>query len=208
MGAQSVNQATYVLTVTDLVNKPMNFTYSEIVNDFQSVKEVVPIICVEGWSATVLWQGVPISDLLNQTGVSPQANTLIFYGADGYTSSLPLSVIEQYNMILAYKINNVTLTAQTGFPFILVAQNQYGYKWVKWVTEIDVSSNSSYLGYWESRGYPNNATIDKPTHVAPTNLIAIVEILVVSAVIITMAVATYLIVVRIRNRYSETSRQT
>ena len=56
-------------------------------------------------------------------------------------------------------MNNLTLTDQTGWPFFLVAQNQYGYKWIEWLTEINVSNNSNYLGYWESRGYPNNATV-------------------------------------------------
>ena len=61
--------------------------------------------------------------------------------------------------MIAYKMNNVTLTPQTGFPFFLVAKNQYGYKWIEWLTEINVSNDSNYLGFWESRGYPNNATV-------------------------------------------------
>jgi DMSO/TMAO reductase YedYZ molybdopterin-dependent catalytic subunit len=61
--------------------------------------------------------------------------------------------------MIAYKMNNVTLTPQTGWPFFLVAKNQYGYKWIEWLTEINVSNDSSYLGYWESRGYPNNAIV-------------------------------------------------
>lgn len=56
-------------------------------------------------------------------------------------------------------MNNITITADRGFPFMLVAQGQYGYKWIKWVTGIELSNDSNYLGYWESRGYPNNASI-------------------------------------------------
>jgi len=56
-------------------------------------------------------------------------------------------------------LNGVVLTPQIGWPFMLVAQSQYGYKWIKWITEIEASNNTNYLGYWESRGYPNNATI-------------------------------------------------
>jgi DMSO/TMAO reductase YedYZ molybdopterin-dependent catalytic subunit len=56
-------------------------------------------------------------------------------------------------------MNNVTLTPEAGWPFMLIAQNQYGYKWIRWVTGIEVSNDTSYLGYWESRGYPNNATV-------------------------------------------------
>jgi len=196
-----INPSTYRLAVTDLVNRPVNFTYSELVNNFEPTEEVVTITCVEGWSATVLWQGVPISALLNETGINPRANTLIFYAADGYSSALPLSYILQNNVILAYKMNNVTLNADTGFPLILVAQNQYGYKWVKYVTEVDVSSDSSYLGYWESRGYPNNATIGNSDG-SLTNPYVIAEIVGFSAVAIVVAVACYLILTKVRKKYS------
>jgi DMSO/TMAO reductase YedYZ molybdopterin-dependent catalytic subunit len=114
---------------------------------------------VEGWSVTFLWEGVPISELLAQTGVSSGANTVIFVAADGYTSSLPLQYVTDNNIMVAYKINNITLTDQTGWPLFVVAKNQYGYKWVEWVTEINVSNDANYLGYWESRGYPNDATV-------------------------------------------------
>jgi DMSO/TMAO reductase YedYZ molybdopterin-dependent catalytic subunit len=70
-----------------------------------------------------------------------------------------MSYIIQNNIMIAFKMNNVTLTPDIGWPFMLVAQNQSGYKWIKWITEIDVSNDTGYLGYWESRGYPNNATV-------------------------------------------------
>jgi DMSO/TMAO reductase YedYZ molybdopterin-dependent catalytic subunit len=56
-------------------------------------------------------------------------------------------------------MNNLTIPPERGFPFELVAESQYGYKWIKWLTAIEVSDKDGYLGYWESRGYPNNATL-------------------------------------------------
>ncbi len=158
-GTQHINQTTYRLTITGLVNKTMKYTYEDVVNNFTLNQKVATLLCVEGWSVTMLWQGVLVSDLLQKAGVSPKATTVIFSASDGYTTELPLAYIEQNNLILAYKINNVTLTPEVGFPFMLIAQNQYGYKWIKWITEIEVSNNTNYLGYWESRGYPNDATV-------------------------------------------------
>src|SRR5665648_48126 len=158
-GTQSINRETYRLAITGMVNNPLNYTYDAVVNNFNSTLQVGTLPCVEGWSVTLLWQGVPITDLLQQAGVSPNANTLIFLASDGYSSSLPLQYVTQNNITVAYKMNNFTLTDQTGWTFFLVAQNQYGYKWVEWLTEINVSNDSKYLGYWESRGYPNNATV-------------------------------------------------
>ena len=165
-GTQTVNKAGYHLAITGLVNNPINYSYDEIVNNFNHTLDVATLPCVEGWSVTLLWQGVPISDLLQPANVSSNANTLIFVAADGYTTSLPLDFVRQNNITIAYKMNNVTLTPQTGFPFFLVAKSQYGYKWIEWLTEINVSNDSSYLGYWESQGYPNNATVrDNATQV-------------------------------------------
>jgi DMSO/TMAO reductase YedYZ molybdopterin-dependent catalytic subunit len=158
-GTQYVDSATYKLAITGMVNTPTNFTYDQVVNGFNSTLQVATLPCVEGWSVTLLWQGVPLADILNRTNASPDANTLIFRAHDGYSSSLPIDYVKHNNIMVAYKINNITLTPQTGWPFFLVANNQYGYKWVEWITEINVSNNSNYLGYWESRGYPNNATL-------------------------------------------------
>ena len=158
-GTQNINQSNYHLAVTGMVNSPLNYTYNEVVDKFNSTLQAATLPCVEGWSATLVWQGVPISDLLQQADVSTNATTLIFLAADGYSTSLPLSYVTQNNIMIAYKMNNVTLTAQTGWPFFLVAKNEYGYKWIEWITEINVSNNSNYLGYWESRGYPNDATV-------------------------------------------------
>ena len=201
-GVPQVNESTYRLTVNGLVNQSKEYTYGEVLNDFQAHEQVATILCVEGWIATVLWQGVSVGDLLSQSGVNPQANTLIFYAADGYSTALPLSYVLQNNLILAYKMNNVTLSADTGFPFILVAANQYGYKWIKYVTEIDVSSNSSYLGYWESRGYPNDATITGTSGAAThTNGVSL-EIMGVSVAVVIVVVVFCLIFVRSRMRRS------
>ena len=84
---------------------------------------------------------------------------VIFRASDGYSTMLPLDYIVDNNILLAYKMNGITMPQERGFPFELVAESQYGYKWIKWVTQIELSDNLNYLGFWESRGYPNNATL-------------------------------------------------
>jgi DMSO/TMAO reductase YedYZ molybdopterin-dependent catalytic subunit len=161
-GTQYVNQTTYQLSITGLVNNSLKYSYDEVTTNFPSYKQVTTLPCIEGWSVTMLWEGIRISDLLQNAAVNHNATVAIFYASDSYTSALPLDYIAQNNIILAYKMNNVTLTPTAGFPLSLVVQDQYGYKWVKWITEIELSSNTGYLGYWESRGYPNNATVNVP----------------------------------------------
>lgn len=84
---------------------------------------------------------------------------VIFYAYDGYSTSLPLDYIINNKIMIAYEMNNVTLPPERGFPFQLVAESKWGYKWIKWITEIELSDNEDYRGYWESRGYPNDADL-------------------------------------------------
>lgn len=87
------------------------------------------------------------------------ANTVIFHSADEYTTSLPLKTIADKNMILAYASNNIVPPASLGFPFIVVAEDKLGYKWARWVNEIELSDDPDYKGYWESTGYDNEADV-------------------------------------------------
>ncbi len=162
-GVQNIDQHNYRLKISGMVNTPQSLNYSEVVYGYTPKYEVSTLPCVEGWSVTLLWQGVAITDLLNHAGISSEANTIIFIAADGYSSSLPLQYIKDHNLMIAYKMNNLTFTPQLGWPFFLVAINQYGYKWVEWITEINVSNDSTYRGYWESRGYPNDAPVQNPS---------------------------------------------
>jgi DMSO/TMAO reductase YedYZ molybdopterin-dependent catalytic subunit len=133
-----------------------------VLESFQKYQKVVTLHCVEGWSVKILWEGFLIEDLLNQAGVDPNATTVIFHAYDGYSTALPLDYITSKDILIAYKMNDVTLPPERGFPFELVAESQFGYKWIKWLTEVEVSDDSSYLGYWEKRGFPNNATVSRP----------------------------------------------
>ena len=63
---------------------------------------------------------------------------------------------------MAYRMNGVTMPPEGGFPFSLVAESKWGYKWIKWITGIELSDNVDYRGYWESVGYSNEGDLDKP----------------------------------------------
>jgi DMSO/TMAO reductase YedYZ molybdopterin-dependent catalytic subunit len=160
-GPQYINISEYRLTVTGLTNKTLNYSYDRVLNEYPHYSKVVTLFCVEGWEVTILWEGVRIEDLLEEAGPSPQANTVIFKSHDGYTTSLPLDYIRDRNIIIAYAMNGVTLPPERGYPFQLVAEDRWGYKWAKWVEEIELTDDPNYRGYWEQRGYSNTADINK-----------------------------------------------
>jgi len=158
-GPQHVNASTYRLTITGLVNKTVEYTYDDVINGFQKYQKVITLHCVEGWSVKILWEGFLLKDLLNEAEIDPQAVVVIFYVYDGYSTSLPLDYILDNDILIAYKMNGVVLPPERGFPFQLVAESKYGYKWIKWITEIELSDNVNYKGFWESRGFSNDADL-------------------------------------------------
>jgi DMSO/TMAO reductase YedYZ molybdopterin-dependent catalytic subunit len=158
-GPQHVPNATYRLTITGLVNTAKNYTYNEVLDSFQKYQKVVTLHCVEGWSAKILWEGFLVKDLLHAAGIDNKTQVVIFHAYDGYSTSLPLDYLLNNDILIAYKMNGVVLPPERGYPFELVAESKWGYKWIKWITEIELSDNADYRGYWESRGYPNNADI-------------------------------------------------
>ncbi len=60
---------------------------------------------------------------------------------------------------MAHMMNDLIIPPERGFPFELVAESKWGYKWIKWITEIELSDNPDYKGYWESRGYSNSGSL-------------------------------------------------
>jgi len=158
-GPQHINESTYSLTITVLVNKTVEFSYNDVINGFQKYQKVITLHCVEGWSVKILWEGFLLKDLLNEAGITPEAVNVIFYAYDSYSTSLPLNYILEKNILIAYKMNGLTLPPERGFPFELVAESKYGYKWIKWITAIELSDNTNYTGYWESRGFSNDANV-------------------------------------------------
>ena len=139
-GTQHIDRNSYKLIVDGLTGTSVSLTYQDLLN-LPQVSKVVTLHCVEGWSFT--------------------AKIAIFHTADvpaGY-SSLDLSYIQGQNIIIALKLNDVTMPVERGFPFQVVATGKFGYKWSKWVTRIELSSNQNFRGYWESRGYDNEADI-------------------------------------------------
>ena len=163
-GTQHIDRATYVLTVDGLVDHPLKLSYADL-QAYPQISQLMDLNCVEGWSFTAKWTGPALSAIFADAGVKPEAKIVIFHTADvpaGY-SSLDLNYIIDNNIIIALKDNDLTLPPERGFPFQVVAMNKFGYKWAKWVTRIELSSDTNFRGYWEGYGYNNNADINGPS---------------------------------------------
>jgi len=160
-GVEYIKEENYVLRIGGLVERPLEYTYAEL-QELKHIEKLVTLHCVEGWTAKILWEGIPLIDLIEAVGPDEKVSNLIFRSADGYTTSLTLDFIRERNIMIADRINGIKLPPAQGFPFIVVAEDKWGYKWARWIEEIELSDDTTFRGYWESRGYSNDGDLQKP----------------------------------------------
>lgn len=158
-GYPQMTLADYRLTVDGLVAKPTTFTFAEL-EKLPIVTNHVDFHCVTGWSvANINWQGIRIHALAQHVQPSARVKYVHFYSFDGaYTESLKLSEAYDPTVLLAHKIDGQPLPQEQGYPVRLVVPKMYGYKSIKWVNRVEFS-DQPIVGYWEARGYPNEAFI-------------------------------------------------
>jgi len=111
-----------------------------------------------GLISNAKWTGVPLAAVLNQAGLQGNANYVVFRCADGYTVGIPIGRALESGALLAYKMNDAMLPTEHGFPLRAIVPGIYGMMNAKWITAIEVS-DQVYLGYWQERGWSNDARI-------------------------------------------------
>jgi DMSO/TMAO reductase YedYZ molybdopterin-dependent catalytic subunit len=111
------------------------------------------------------WTGVPLSILLDRAGVDSGAGEVILEGADGgkledpkspvgelrFARSIPLTKARE-DVLLAYKMNDVDLPAQHGFPLRAIVPGWYAMASIKWLERIIVT-NKPFNGYYQTLDY-------------------------------------------------------
>jgi DMSO/TMAO reductase YedYZ molybdopterin-dependent catalytic subunit len=101
----------------------------------------LPIACVEGWSRSVVWTGVPVRDLLARAGATPGASVLVeslqTRGRYG-TSILNRLHAGDRDTLLAYAIGDEPLHLDHGYPVRLIGPNRPGVMQTKWVARLVV----------------------------------------------------------------------
>jgi DMSO/TMAO reductase YedYZ molybdopterin-dependent catalytic subunit len=156
-GVPLISPTAYRLHIGGLVRHPLVLSLPQLTS-MSSVRVVRDYHCVTGWSVPhVVWTGIRLRDLLAVAGPLPAASFALFHSADGsYTESLSLDQANLSDVLLAYKLNDQPLSHEQGFPLRLVIPEMYGFKNIKWLDRITLSEQLA-LGYWEMRGYANDA---------------------------------------------------
>jgi DMSO/TMAO reductase YedYZ molybdopterin-dependent catalytic subunit len=91
--------------------------------------------------------------------VKPEATWVKFYSGDGiYTSAIALDYALHPDVMVAHKIDGGPIPGPLGGPVRLIVPGMYGWKSVKWLNRIELIAKE-HIGFWEERGYPNDARI-------------------------------------------------
>ena len=110
------------------------------------------------------WTGVPLSVLLDRAGVKSTAREIILEGADrgkpedpksppgemNFARSIPMK--KASDVLLAYKMNDVDLPAENGFPVRAIVPGWYAVASIKWLKRIIVT-DKPFNGYYQTLDY-------------------------------------------------------
>ena len=129
---------TYRLKISGAVDTPLNLSLEEI-KAMEAQREFATLVCPGFFTDEGTWTGVRITDLLKRAGAMPGAEQLKFVAADGkYSANLKLDQVKGEGMLIAYAFEDKPLPKVHGYPLRVVARDQPGNRWVKWLGEIVV----------------------------------------------------------------------
>jgi len=134
-----VDRANWTLSVDGRVSRPRTFTLAQL-KALPSRTQITRHTCEEGWSAIAKWTGVPLSAILEAAGILPDARYVKSHSADDFENSIDLVDAFHPQTILAYAMNGADLSVPHGAPLRLRVERQLGYKGLKYLERITVTS--------------------------------------------------------------------
>jgi sulfoxide reductase catalytic subunit YedY len=138
-----VNLETWRLQVRGHVKKPLSLSYSQI-KGLPSIERNVLLICPGFFANHGTWKGISIGELLRRAGVRDGVTHVTIRGPHGPSEKAvkyPIGDILSDKVFLAYGVNGEYLPRRHGFPLRVVAEDYYGYDWVKYAEGITAEVN-------------------------------------------------------------------
>ena len=126
------------LNIDGQVRNPIEFKLEEITS-LPSIERDVLLICPGFFANHGHWKGVSIGPLLNKAGVMDHVTHVTIHGAagaDNKRNRFPIGDILSGKVFLAYQVNEYDLPQKHGYPLRVVAEDYYGFTWVKYVYRI------------------------------------------------------------------------
>ncbi len=141
----------YRLNVGGLVEHPLELSLEDL-RKLGDSDHIALHHCIQGWSGVAQWGGIPMSKIAKLAKPKAEATTVAFfsfgeglYGGIYYDTQTMENALKPQCM-LAYEMNGKPLSDVYGAPLRLRAENQLGYKMVKWIRFIEFVPSEKVLG--------------------------------------------------------------
>ena len=177
-----IDRATWTLPIVGLVNAPTQLTLDDLMNNYDSRSQFVTLTCISNsvggdLISTTYWTGVSLQDILMDLQPSEEARYLDITCGDGFHETVALDLIESDpRIMLTYAWDGRPIPFDHGFPLRIWIPDRYGMKQPKWITGIEVVSESaSRDGYWVERGWDEVARIHSTSVVDTVAIDSIIE---------------------------------
>jgi DMSO/TMAO reductase YedYZ molybdopterin-dependent catalytic subunit len=148
--------ATWDFKVFGDVDSPFSLTWTE----FKALPRKTvqtDIHCVTRWTKLdTSWEGVPIQEILGRAQLRSSAGFVLAHSEQGYTANMPLSVLDDDDVLLADTFGGQPLELEHGWPLRLLVPKRYFWKSAKWIRGLEFVDHD-ILGFWERYGYNNDA---------------------------------------------------
>jgi sulfoxide reductase catalytic subunit YedY len=137
---ETFDMSRWRLAIGGKVAKPLRLTYAEVLAR-PVVERKLPLICPMVFAQQGVWKGCALWPLLQEAGVSNQARELVATGADGVENAqrrYPMEAVRAGEVFLCYAVNGVDLPVRHGYPLRIVAGQEFGDQWLKYVFKLEV----------------------------------------------------------------------
>jgi DMSO/TMAO reductase YedYZ molybdopterin-dependent catalytic subunit len=147
---------TYRFKVWGEVEHPFELTWDELL-DLPRVQLTADFHCVTTWSRyDNAWEGVHIREILQRAKPTADAHYVMAHSFTNYTTNMPLSDLDDDDVLIAFRHDGEELEAEHGGPVRLIVPKLYAYKSAKWLSGLEFMKEDR-PGFWEIRGYSNSA---------------------------------------------------
>jgi DMSO/TMAO reductase YedYZ molybdopterin-dependent catalytic subunit len=147
---------TYRFRVYGEVAHPIELTWNEL-QALPRTELTTDIHCVTTWSRfDNHWEGVHIREILKRVEPTENAHFVMAHSFTGYTTNMPLSALDDDDVMIVFKHDGEELEPEHGGPVRLLVPKLYFYKSAKWLDGLEFMATDR-PGFWELGGYSNSA---------------------------------------------------
>lgn len=165
LNVPQIARTEWKLRIHGMVDREITYTFDDLAN-FEVIERAVTLTCVSNpvggeLISNAMWTGYRIRELLERSGIQPDADMVLSTSVDGFTIGTPVEALtDDRDAMLAVGMNGVPLPVEHGYPARLVVPGLYGFvSATKWVVDLELTRFDRAEAYWTKLGWSAKAPI-------------------------------------------------